>query len=102
MSQFYLPWHAPVQDWNRESGMGSSPGAMWCHSSERWICGLAAGALACQPSRDTLQVRPCKLRDGIHAAKGPAMVCRQEPVELVGAQGFSTATSSQQTARRGV
>nr|WP_080580583.1 hypothetical protein [Xanthomonas phaseoli] len=34
-----------------------------------------------------LQVRPCKLRGGIHAAKGPATVGGQGPVEMVGAHG---------------
>ncbi|SOO09247.1 hypothetical protein XFF6970_330029 [Xanthomonas citri pv. fuscans] len=46
---------------------------------------LGCRALARQLSRDTLQVRPCQLRDGIHAAKGPATVSGQGPVELVGA-----------------
>ncbi|CDF61984.1 hypothetical protein XFF4834R_chr24690 [Xanthomonas citri pv. fuscans] len=41
-------------------------------------------ALARPPSQDTLQVRPCKLRGGIHAAKGPATVSGQGPVEIVG------------------
>ncbi len=41
-------------------------------------------ALARPPSRDTLQVRPCQLLGGIHAAKGPATVGGQGPVEMVG------------------
>ncbi|SOO19851.1 hypothetical protein XFF6992_370151 [Xanthomonas citri pv. fuscans] len=45
-------------------------------------------ALAHPPSQDTLQVRPCKLRGGIHAAKGPATVGGQGPVVLVGAHGM--------------
>ncbi len=55
--------------------------------------GVCCRALARPPSQDTLQVRPCKLRGGIHAAKGPATVSRQGPVALVGAQGFGTANS---------
>ncbi|SON94218.1 conserved hypothetical protein [Xanthomonas citri pv. fuscans] len=38
-------------------------------------------ALARSPSRDTLKVRPCQLRGRIHAAKGPATVSGQGPVE---------------------
>ncbi|SON82148.1 hypothetical protein XFF6166_530015 [Xanthomonas citri pv. fuscans] len=45
---------------------------------------LGCRGLARPSSRDTLQVRPCKLLGGIHAAKGPATVSRQGPVELVG------------------
>ncbi|WP_143707249.1 hypothetical protein [Xanthomonas vasicola] len=52
--------------------------------------------LARPPSQDTLQVRPCKLLGGIHAAKGPATVSRQGPVELVGLQRFQQATSRPQ------
>ncbi len=41
--------------------------------------------LARPPSRDTLQVRPCQHRGGIHAATGPATVSGQGPVvEMVG------------------
>ncbi len=56
--------------------------------------GVCCRALARPRSRDTLQVRPCKLRGGIPAAKGPATVSGQGPVELIGAQGFGTATSN--------
>ncbi|NIJ79333.1 hypothetical protein FHT10_000454 [Xanthomonas arboricola] len=49
---------------------------------------LCCRVLARPPSRDTLQVRPCKLRGGIHAAKGPATVGGQGPVEMVGLHGF--------------
>ncbi|SOO18101.1 hypothetical protein XFF6992_210077 [Xanthomonas citri pv. fuscans] len=31
-----------------------------------------------------MQVRPCKLRGGIHAAKGPATVGRQGPIGMIG------------------
>ncbi len=40
--------------------------------------------LARPPSRDTLQIGPCQLRGGIHAATGPATVGGQGPVEMVG------------------
>ncbi|MBB3777753.1 hypothetical protein FHY16_000474 [Xanthomonas campestris] len=36
-------------------------------------------ALARPPSQDTPQVRPCRLRRGIHAAQGPATVSGQGP-----------------------
>ncbi|NIK63811.1 hypothetical protein FHR48_001335 [Xanthomonas arboricola] len=49
-------------------------------------------ALARPPSQDTLQVRPCKLRGGIHAAKGPATVGGQGPVAMVGPHGYKPAT----------
>ncbi|MBB4759003.1 hypothetical protein FHT15_003725 [Xanthomonas campestris] len=54
---------------------------------------LLAGctALARPPSRDTPQVRPCRLRRGIHAAQGPATVGGQGPVERVGVHGKSSA-----------
>ncbi len=51
-------------------------------------------ALARPPSQDTLQVRPCKLRGGIHAAKGPATVSGQGPVEMVGAQSRNRAVGN--------
>ncbi len=51
-------------------------------------------ALARPPSQDTLQVRPCKLRGGIHAAKGPATVSGQGPVEMVGAQSLNRAVGN--------
>ncbi len=47
-------------------------------------------ALARPPSRDTLQVRPCKLLGSIHAAKGPATVSGQGPVTMVGAHSFQS------------
>ncbi|SUZ27175.1 hypothetical protein CPBF424_09400 [Xanthomonas euroxanthea] len=49
------------------------------------------GALVRPPSRDTPQVRPCRLRRGIHAAQGPATVSGQGPVERVGVHGKSGA-----------
>ncbi|SON98189.1 hypothetical protein XFF6990_90199 [Xanthomonas citri pv. fuscans] len=67
-----------------------SPGdrSIWCgyRALDAAGCGRA---LACPPSQDTLQVRPCKLLGGIHAAKGPATVRGQGPVELVGVQSFN-------------
>ncbi|MBB5768216.1 hypothetical protein GGR67_002284 [Xanthomonas arboricola] len=44
-------------------------------------------ALARPPSRDTPQVRPCRLWRGIHAAQGPATVGGQGPVKRVGVRG---------------
>ncbi|MEA9788203.1 hypothetical protein VDF90_13295, partial [Xanthomonas campestris pv. raphani] len=41
-----------------------------------------------------MQVRPCKLLGGIHAAKGPATVSGQGPVEMVGAQSLSRAVGN--------
>ena len=58
------------------------------------LCSKATGtysacrALARPPSRDTPQVRPCRLFGGIHAAKGPAMAGTQGPGELAGLRGF--------------
>ncbi|PPU69656.1 hypothetical protein XpiCFBP4643_02120 [Xanthomonas pisi] len=49
------------------------------HSTLQMCC----GALASQPSRDTRQVRACKLLRGIHAAQGPATVSRQGAVEPI-------------------
>ncbi len=60
------------------------------HSTLQVCC----GALARSPSQDTLQVRPCKLRGGIHAAKGPATVSGQGPVEMVGAQSLNRAVGN--------
>ncbi|SYZ50122.1 hypothetical protein CPBF426_03560 [Xanthomonas arboricola pv. juglandis] len=48
-------------------------------------------ALARPPSRDAPQVRPCRLRRGIHAAQGPATVSGQGPIEMVGVHGKSGA-----------
>ncbi|SYZ50551.1 hypothetical protein CPBF426_07950 [Xanthomonas arboricola pv. juglandis] len=59
----------------------------------RWISCRAGDlrpgcrALARQPSRDTPQVRPCRLWCGIHAAQGPATVGGQGPVKRVGVHG---------------
>ncbi|NYI17660.1 hypothetical protein FHR53_000319 [Xanthomonas arboricola] len=59
------------------SGEGAAP------STLRVCC----RALARPPSRDTPQVRPCRLRRGIHAAQSPATVGGQGPVKLVGMHG---------------
>ncbi|KHL62707.1 hypothetical protein XEU83M_14100 [Xanthomonas euvesicatoria] len=61
---------------------------IWILAADKQIFGLAAGALARPPSRDTLQVRPCKLLGGIHAAKGHATVGGQGPVKLVDVSSF--------------
>ncbi len=81
----YAPHRLCASNLPRNAGTGLDQRCLKLSRGESARC---CSAPARPPSQNTLQVRPGKLRGGIHAAKGPATVGGQGPVVLVGAYGM--------------